>query len=59
MDVLQKNKLLGLECFFRFTSREHKDSILSCYEGIQPAQQTLEVNNKNDEPEEELFKEAE
>jgi hypothetical protein len=37
MDVLQKNKLLGLECMFRFTSREHKDSILNNYEGMQSA----------------------
>lgn len=37
MDVLQKNKLLGVECFFRFTSREHKDSILNSYEGVQQA----------------------
>jgi len=34
MDVLQKNKLLGVECLFRFTSREHKDSILSNYDSI-------------------------
>lgn len=50
MDVLQKNKMLGIECFFRFTSREHKDSILNSYENLLPAQQSLQVENKFDEP---------
>lgn len=46
--------MLGIECFFRFTSREHKDSILNCYEGIQQ-EQPLQVNNHIEDAGEELF----
>ncbi len=34
LDALSKNKLVAVESFFHFTSREHKDSILSNYDGI-------------------------
>lgn len=34
LDTFEKNRLLGVECLFRFTSREHKDSILSNYESL-------------------------
>ena len=34
LDAFERNRLLGVECLFRFTSREHKDSILSNYEAI-------------------------
>jgi hypothetical protein len=37
LDAFERNRLLGVECLFRFTSREHKDSILSNYESITPA----------------------
>ena len=38
LDVLQKNKFLGIESLFRFTSREHKDSILQNYDGFSEQQ---------------------
>jgi cell division ATPase FtsA len=34
LDVFNKNRMLGVECFFRFQSREHKDSILNNYEHL-------------------------
>lgn len=34
LDVLQSNSLLGVECLFRFTSKEIKDSIINNYEDI-------------------------
>ena len=32
--MLQSNSLLGVECLFRFTSKEIKDSIINNYEDI-------------------------
>lgn len=47
LDVYQKNKMLAIESFFRFQSREHKDSILNNYENISHAQ--VEDQRQQDE----------
>lgn len=46
LDVYQKNRLLGVECLFRFSSREHKDSILTNYESMGPAATTVETQKQ-------------
>lgn len=49
LDVFQKNKLLGVECFFRFASREHKDSILNNYENLAPTSEAIADEKDEDE----------
>lgn len=57
LDLLNKNSMLGIECLFRFPSREIKDSILSNYSdlrmngGNQPAR---DHNDEEDEYQEQL-----
>ena len=48
LDAFERNRLLGVECLFRFTSREHKDSIMSNYETI-TAPQAAPVASESEE----------
>jgi len=49
LDAFERNRLLGVECLFRFTSREHKDSIMSNYESITTAPQAAPVASESEE----------
>lgn len=54
LDVFARNKMLGIECFFRFTSREHKDSILNNYESLtQPTAVAVTAKQAEESEEEE------
>lgn len=49
LDAFERNRLLGVECLFRFTSREHKDSILSNYESITASANQAPVASESEE----------